>query len=355
MKKKVSVIISFIVIFSMILSSTVFAADEYELPPIAIVHEHSFTDWDITTEPTCTKEGMKTRHCRTCPVSETLIVPALGHDFGDWSETSPKVDADCTTAGSNAVEAHTCSRCNLTETRGGEVIYALNHDYASAVTAPTCTEQGYTTYTCSRCSDTYKSDFVDANGHTPAEPTEENRIDATYDDEGSYEEVIYCSVCNAQLSRKTVIIKKLKIPTTDSEFETEKIPFTEEDTSKPDNPSKPSTPTTKPKTKVKKPKATKIKKIKKGKKSFKVTWKKIKGVSGYQIQYSTNKKFKKKIKGKKYVVKKVSVKKAKTTKKTIKKLKANKKYYVRIRTYKVVKGKRVYSKWSKVKAVRTKK
>ena len=41
---------------------------------------------------------------------------------------------------------------------------AHTHSYTAAVTAPTCTEQGYTTYTCS-CGDSYKSDYKDALGH----------------------------------------------------------------------------------------------------------------------------------------------------------------------------------------------
>lgn len=47
-------------------------------------------------------------------------------------------------------------------------------------------------------------------------------------------------------------------------------------------------------------------------------------------------------------------KKQKTTKNKVKKLKAKKKYYVRVRTYKTVKGKKVYSSWSKVKSIKTK-
>jgi hypothetical protein len=91
---------------------------------------------------------------------------------------------------------------------------------------------------------------------------------------------------------------------------------------------------------------TKIKKIKRGKKSLKVTWKKVKGVSGYQIQYSTSRKFKK--------AKTITVKKAKSTSRTIKKLKSKKKYYVRIRTYITVNEKKKYSDWSKVKSQKTK-
>ncbi|MBR3149501.1 MAG: fibronectin type III domain-containing protein [Eubacterium sp.] len=93
--------------------------------------------------------------------------------------------------------------------------------------------------------------------------------------------------------------------------------------------------------------STSIKKLTKGKKSIKVTWKKKSKVAGYQIQLATNKKFSKNKKS-------VTVKKAKATSKTVKKLKANKKYFVRIRTYKVVNGKKAYSKWSTVKTVKTK-
>lgn len=98
---------------------------------------------------------------------------------------------------------------------------------------------------------------------------------------------------------------------------------------------------------VSKPKSAKIKKVKAAKKAIAVEWKKVSGVKGYQIQVAIDKKFKKNKKT-------ATVKKQKTTKVTIKKLKAKKKYYVRIRTYKTVKGKKIYSSWSKVKTVKTK-
>ena len=98
---------------------------------------------------------------------------------------------------------------------------------------------------------------------------------------------------------------------------------------------------------VSKPKSAKFKKVKAAKKAVSVEWKKVSGVKGYQIQVATDKKFKKNKKT-------ATVKKQKTTKVTIKKLKAKKKYYVRIRTYKTVNGKKVYSAWSKVKTVKTK-
>ena len=94
-------------------------------------------------------------------------------------------------------------------------------------------------------------------------------------------------------------------------------------------------------------KKVKVASAKAGKKSIKVTWKKVKGIKGYQIQYSTNNKFKK---GNKTI----TVKSTKSTSATIKKLKSKKTYYVRMRTYKVVNGKKVYSAWSKAKSVKVK-
>lgn len=101
------------------------------------------------------------------------------------------------------------------------------------------------------------------------------------------------------------------------------------------------------------PKGTSVSKVAAAKKGFKVTWKKQKTqTTGYQVQYSTNKNFKKNNKT-------VTISKNSTTSKSVGKLKAKKKYYVRVRTYKTVKfgGKSVklYSGWSKAKSVTTKK
>ena len=75
-----------------------------------------------------------------------------------------------------------------------------------------------------------------------------------------------------------------------------------------------------------------------------VKWKNVVGISGYQIQYATNKKYKK-------------AKKTVTQKKqyVIKKLRKKKTYYIRVRAYTVYNGKTVYGRWSKVKKVKIKK
>ena len=92
------------------------------------------------------------------------------------------------------------------------------------------------------------------------------------------------------------------------------------------------------------PKAAALKKLRavNGKKMT-VSWKKVKNIDGYQLQYSTSSKFKT------YKTKKI---KAGTLTKTISKLKKGKTYYVRIRTYKKESGKTYYSTWSKAGKVK---
>ncbi|MCR5836104.1 MAG: hypothetical protein K6G88_06345 [Lachnospiraceae bacterium] len=95
-------------------------------------------------------------------------------------------------------------------------------------------------------------------------------------------------------------------------------------------------------------KATAIKSasMKKGSKKAKITLKKVKGVTGYQVSVSTSKKFTKKT---------TITKSTKKTSITIKKLKADRTYFVKARCYKTVNKKANYSKWSKVKKIKIKK
>ena len=66
----------------------------------------------------------------------------------------------CTEAG---FTTYTCAKCG--DSYSGDEVPALGHDYKAVVTAPTCTAKGYTTYTCSRCGDSYVGDEVSALGH----------------------------------------------------------------------------------------------------------------------------------------------------------------------------------------------
>ena len=182
---------------------------------------------------------------------------------------------------------------------------------------PTCTQNGYNSYVCQICGAQY-NEIIPAYGHNAVIDYE---VAPTLVSSG-LTRGSHCSICGAVITPQTVI-PQISAPTQ---------------------------PIVTPNTTVKaafKPKSAKLKKVKAAKKAVSVEWKKVSGVKGYQIQVATDKKFKKNKKT-------ATVKKQKTTKVTIKKLKAKKKYYVRMRTYKTVNGKKVYSAWSKVKTVKTK-
>ena len=91
------------------------------------------------------------------------------------------------------------------------------------------------------------------------------------------------------------------------------------------------------------PKAPSIKSASNLVKGVKVTWKPVSNISGYELQVSTSKSFKN--------AKKFSLPKSATSKKItgLSTGTTSKKYYVRVRTYKTVNGKKYYSEWSAVK------
>ena len=77
------------------------------------------------------------------------------HSYQEVSRTAPT----CTEDG---VTTYRCETCGDTYT---ETTPATGHSYTAAVTAPTCTEKGYTTYTCTACGDHYTANEVAALGH----------------------------------------------------------------------------------------------------------------------------------------------------------------------------------------------
>ena len=109
---------------------------------------------------TCTESG-KTEgtHCSVCGtvIKEQETVPALGH----VPVIDEAVAPTCTETG--LTEGTHCSRCNAV-IKSQETVPATGHSYKPVVTPPTCTEQGYTTYTC-ECGDSYVDDNVPALGH----------------------------------------------------------------------------------------------------------------------------------------------------------------------------------------------
>ena len=160
---------------------------------------------DAAVAPTCTETGLSEgKHCDLCGevlVAQT-VVDALGH-----TEVVDEAKAPTCTA-TGLTEGKHCSVCGEVLV-AQEVVLTTSHSYTSAVTAPTCTAKGYTTYTCSACGDSYVADETEMVAHTPAEAVKENEVAATCTAEGSYDNVVYCTVCNTETSRETVTVDAL--------------------------------------------------------------------------------------------------------------------------------------------------
>ena len=123
-------------------------ADSYtETIPATGAHTYVST----TVAATCTANGSVTEVCSVCGDTVVTVLPALGHDF-QVTVTAPT----CTAEG---LTIYTCG-CGESYT---EAIPALGHSFQTAVTAPTCTEEGLTVFTCS-CGETY-SEIIPAAGH----------------------------------------------------------------------------------------------------------------------------------------------------------------------------------------------
>ena len=162
-------------------------------------HSHLFSDWETTLPATCLTSGHKERAC-SCGQKESETIPATGHSYGEWTQT---LAPTCTENGS---ERRDCSNCVFYET---QVVYTNGHSYGewSISLAPNCNDSGNKRRDCEACEH-YEETVVDANGHTPAEAVVENNIDATCTTDGSYDSVIYCSVCNAKISSEAKVVTK---------------------------------------------------------------------------------------------------------------------------------------------------
>ena len=112
--------------------------------------------------PTCTEPGMTEGYfCYVCGevFQQREVIPAKGHS---WDAGTVTVEP---TEHSTGIITYYCPDCR---TFREEELPALEHIciYDSFVTAPTCTSQGYTTYTCTGCGEGYTDDFVPALGHS---------------------------------------------------------------------------------------------------------------------------------------------------------------------------------------------
>ncbi len=117
-------------------------------------HKHVEGYRETVIEPTCTTEGEGGVFCAECGAKfDTYSIPALGHIYSEWYTNK------------NGTHSKICSRCHDLQIE--------NCHYDAVVTAPTCNDGGYTTYTCADCGHSYISDYVAALGHDWSEWTED--------------------------------------------------------------------------------------------------------------------------------------------------------------------------------------
>lgn len=118
--------------------------------------------------------------------------------------TVPGYAATCNSTG--LTDGAKCSVCGKT-LKEQTVISALGHDLIYHLAKdPTCTQPGWAAYeSCSRCGYTTYQEIPAA--HTPGEAVRENEKAPTCTATGSYDEVVCCSVCGEELSRKTVTVE----------------------------------------------------------------------------------------------------------------------------------------------------
>ena len=127
-----------------------------ETIPATGAHDYRFTK---TVDPTCTDGGYDLYTCSGCGATERRnLTDAAGHKWDGGTVTTAPTE---TTPG---VRTFTCTVCSQTRT---EAIPATGpHDYRFTETvAPTCTDGGYDLYTCSGCGATERRNLTDAAGH----------------------------------------------------------------------------------------------------------------------------------------------------------------------------------------------
>lgn len=125
---------------------------------------HSF-DKKVIMEPGCDWQGLAFYDCKVCGYGYEKVLPSKGHDFTyTLTNYGSQHIGDCKNYDRTIQESH-----QYTDTCQCVCGYisqdALVHTYESVVTPPTCTEEGYTTHTCTLCEKVTVGDEVDSLGH----------------------------------------------------------------------------------------------------------------------------------------------------------------------------------------------
>lgn len=132
-------------------------------------HTHSYVD--TVTAPTCTANGYTVHKCSCGDTKTDSYTKMLSHSY----------------------QGGICVRCGVLEDH--------KHDFKQTVTAPTCTSEGFTTYTCA-CGESYKKNYVSALEHKP-ELKNEKKAGCL---KGGYTGDEVCTVCGKVFKAGSVIL-----------------------------------------------------------------------------------------------------------------------------------------------------
>ena len=320
-----------------------------------MVTEHTWDEGVVTTEPTCSEDGIKTYTCSSCSKTKKEIITTTVNHVWE-TEYSVDEDANCTESGSKSIH---CTVCGEQKGDSSIIIPAKGHNLAKKeAKEETCLEVGNKCYWyCDVCHKYYNDEkateettlteaTLPAKGHNlvKKEAKEETCLEA------GNKCYWYCDVCHKYFNDKRATEETTLAETTLSakgthtwdkgevavaatttstgiktykciscgRTKTEIIPKVLENISN------------------KKLSRTQIISKKVRNKMVKIKWKKVKNAKGYQIRYSK----KLTMKGAKKLI-------SKTTSIKLKKLILKKKYYFQVRAYSInTDGSKRYAKWS---------
>lgn len=255
--------------------------------------------------------------------SSTASFTTSGSHTHSWGSGTVVQSPTCYAPG---FREYTCSGCGATKI---ESIKKTSHNFVlNSKGNSNCLNPGKKTYICTTCGYT-KTEDIPAKEHKFSEW--KTYKEATCEEDGEQKRM--CTVCGFEEVKKIPAGHKFENGYCIICGAEENEDFDDEYEDEYEEPIPPA--------------RANIKKLQSKKKKVVVLWNTVSDARGYQVQLATDKKFRKNKKS-------YSIGNQKANKKTVKKLKAKKKYFVRVRAFKVVDGKKSYGKWSKVKSVKTK-
>ena len=159
---------------------------------------HTITEWTLTPELVDGK--MPAENVVANATSTVTHTP-------DEAVEENRVEPTCEGSGSYDTVVY-CSVCGEELSRVTTALDPTGHDWNSGevTVLPTCTEDGVKTYTCNNDASHIYTETVPASGHNPGDEIVENRVEPTCEEAGSYDSVVYCTVCGEEVSRVTTEI-----------------------------------------------------------------------------------------------------------------------------------------------------